>query len=72
MNVYEKLTPDIGVLISTDPVAVDAASLDLFSERAGKSLSDCAYDISNRHQTDYAAEIGFGSGTYELIDLSSD
>ncbi len=63
------ISPDLGILISYDPVAVDAASLDLVEQRAGKKLSQIAYDIPYRVQIEYAGEIGFGSPQYDLIEL---
>lgn len=70
MTVYEQITPDIGVLISGDPVAVDAASLDLVERHAGKRLSALAYDIPYRHQIDYARELGFGNPDYGIVEIS--
>lgn len=66
MGGYEKIVPDVGVLVATDPVALDAASLDLVEERAGRPLTALAYDIPHRVQIDYAREIGFGNPDYEL------
>lgn len=66
-HTFEKITPDIGILISRDPVALDAASLDLVEKRAGKTLSQIAHDIPYRFQLDYAEELGFGDRNYELI-----
>lgn len=68
MPKYENICGDIGVLVSRDPVAVDAASLDLVEKFSGKNLSDMAYDIPYRYQIDYAREIGFGSPEYELVE----
>lgn len=67
MTSYDRIVPDIGIVVSRDPVAADAASIDLVEERTGKKLSSMAYDIPYRLQVDYAREIGFGSPGYELI-----
>ncbi len=67
MNVYEQMVPDIGIVVSRDPVAADAASLDLVEQSAGKKLSEIAYDIPYRFQIEYAREIGFGNPDYELV-----
>jgi uncharacterized Fe-S center protein len=64
---YKKIVPDIGVLISSDPVALDAASLDLVEQKAGQPLTALAYDIPYRVQIEYAREIGFGNPEYQLI-----
>lgn len=69
MNVYENICPDIGIVLSTDPVALDEASLDLVEKYSGSNLSDIAYDIPYRFQIDYAREIGFGDTSYELIEV---
>lgn len=66
-HTFEKITPDIGILVSRDPVALDAASLDLVERRAGKSISQMAYDIPNRVQLEHAKELGFGTTEYELV-----
>ncbi len=64
---YEKIVPDIGILVCRDPVALDAASLDLVEERAELQLSRLAYDIPYRFQLEYAKKLSFGSLDYELI-----
>jgi len=66
-HTYEQIVPDIGILVSRDPVTLDAASLELVEQRAGKALSQLAYDIPYRFQLDYARELGFGSRDYELV-----
>jgi uncharacterized Fe-S center protein len=67
MHAYKKIVPDVGVLVSFDPVAIDAASLDLVEEKAGRPLTALAFDIPHRVQIDYAREIGFGSPDYQLV-----
>ncbi len=67
MTTFEQVVPDIGVVISRDPVALDAASLDLVEKAAGTKFSKIAYDIPYRHQIEYAREIGFGNADYELV-----
>jgi len=69
MKEFELVAPDIGVLVSADPVAADAASIDLVEEKLGKKLADVAYDIPYRVQIDYARELGFGSPDYELVTV---
>jgi len=66
---FEKIVPDIGVLMAFDPVALDAASLDLVEEISGRRLSTMSYDIPCRVQIDYAKEIGFGQSEYELVEI---
>lgn len=69
MHSYENIVPPVGVLVSRDPVAIDAASLDLVEALAGKKLSELSYDIPYRFQIDYAREIGFGNPDYEMIEV---
>ncbi|MCR4764763.1 MAG: DUF362 domain-containing protein [Bacteroidaceae bacterium] len=66
---------DMGILASTDPVALDQACLDLvFNHESSKG--DDAKPLQERinrqhgtHTVDYAAQIGLGSQKYELIDI---
>ena len=48
-------------------MALDAASLDLVEQQAGRPLPALAYDIPYRVQIDYAREIGFGNPDYQLV-----
>ncbi len=66
-HTFEKIIPDIGILVSRDPVALDAASLELIEEKSGKSFAQLAHDIPYRFQLDYANELGFGCQEYELV-----
>ena len=67
---------DIGILASTDPVALDKASLDLvFNHQsvAGDDATALISRIENLHGThtvEYAAQLGLGSLSYQLIDLN--
>ena len=54
---------DLGVLGSTDPVALDKACFDLLSERKGKKV------FGGEHVFEYAEKIGLGSTKYELVEL---
>jgi uncharacterized Fe-S center protein len=69
MGGFKKIIPDIGILVSSDPVAVDSASLDIVEKIAGKKFSELAYDIPYRFQLDYSRELNFGSADYELIEV---
>ncbi|HNX98068.1 MAG TPA: 4Fe-4S ferredoxin, partial [Candidatus Aminicenantes bacterium] len=57
------------VVIGTDPVAVDAASLDLVESRLGRPLGEVAYDIPTRVQLEHAEAVGLGSQRYRLETL---
>lgn len=67
MSRFEPICPDIGVLVGTDPVALDAASMDLVEERLGAPLSTVSYNIPLRCQLEHAQKIGFGTLEYDLI-----
>ena len=66
-----KIVDDIGILASTDPVAVDKASIDLVEKRGGKKLPKLIGDakLDWHTQIDHAVEIGLGSAEYKLIDV---
>ncbi|HCJ65750.1 MAG TPA: 4Fe-4S ferredoxin [Elusimicrobia bacterium] len=66
----EPLIPDIGILVSTDPVAIDQASVDLVNKKFGKDFfRDIFPQIDWTIQLDYAEKIGLGSRKYELISV---
>ena len=66
------LLPDIGVLASTDPVAIDRAVLDLIAERSGRTLESMSYpDRDGTHQLAYAESIGLGSNRADLVIVSA-
>ena len=66
---HQRIMPDIGVLVSRDPLALDWASLDLVEERAGRPLGQLAHDLPCRVQLEYAAELGLGSASYRLVEI---
>ena len=63
---------DIGILASTDILAIDQASIDLLYKLPAEELHDLKERIETReglHQLDYGAEMGLGSRQYELIEV---
>ena len=63
---------DIGILASLDPIAVDQACLDLVynSNDPGKDkLIQRIESLHGVHTVEAAAELGFGSRDYELINI---
>ncbi|MCF8070550.1 MAG: DUF362 domain-containing protein [Desulfobacterales bacterium] len=74
---------DIGVVVSTDPVAIDQASADLVNQekgltgtclekglKAGEDKFKAVYPKVNwQHQLIYAEKLGLGSRKYELISI---
>lgn len=62
------IVPDIGVLASLDPVAIDQASIDLVNQAGGKDIFRALYpNVDWEVQLKYAQEIGLGSRKYELV-----
>ncbi|MGB9838343.1 DUF362 domain-containing protein [Methanothermobacter sp.] len=75
------VVPDIGILASKDPVAIDAASYDLVNEQAGfrNSMLENNFEkgqdkfrgvwseVDSTYQLVYAEEIGLGSRRYHLV-----
>ena len=61
---------DIGILASTDPVALDQACVDLVYEAPdGHDLIISIETLHGQHTLDYGEEIGLGSKTYNLVDI---
>lgn len=61
---------DIGILASTDPVAVDQACIDLvYAAEDSASLVKRIESRNGLHTLEHAADIGLGSRTYELVSL---
>lgn len=64
------ICPDIGFMISFDPVAIDKASFDMVEKKTNGKLSSLWPSVDMRIQTGYGEEMGLGNDEYELIDLS--
>lgn len=62
------ICPDIGYLMSDDPVAIDKASLDLIYD-IKPNVFEKVNRVSPFKQIKYGEEIGLGSSTYKLIEL---
>lgn len=61
---------DIGILASTDPVALDQACVDLiYAAKDGQSLIKRIESRNGIHTLEHAEAIGLGSRTYELVSL---
>ncbi len=61
---------DIGILASTDPVALDQACVDLIYQAEGNaSLVKRMESLHAVHTLEHAEEIGLGSRTYELVGI---
>ncbi len=77
------IVPDIGILASKDPVALDQASYDLVNRQVGfkGSSLQCNHEagadkfkgawpkVDGTHQLKYGEKIGLGSRDYELVEI---
>jgi len=63
------LVPDLGIVASLDPVAVDKASVDLLLEANKKDFLREAIDVDWSVQLRHGEDIGLGSMDYELEHL---
>jgi uncharacterized Fe-S center protein len=64
------LAPDLGIVASADPVAVDQASVDLVNRAAGEDAFRRAWPrIDPLAQTRHAEALGLGSSDYALEEL---
>ena len=69
------VTPNVGILASTDICAIDSACVDLIYAMCEKDHHDLVERIETRHghrQLSYMYEIGMGNRKYILIDLDND
>jgi uncharacterized protein len=64
------LLPDIGILASKDPVAIDQAVLTLVQQRAGRSLESLSYpQLDATAQIEHGVAMGLGEADVELVTL---
>lgn len=82
INVLEKITPqcdcmgisqkpmmeDVGILFSDDIVAIDRASLNVANKFSDGQFAKIN-SIDKDKQIDFAAELGIGNVSYELVEL---
>lgn len=65
-----RICPDIGILVSADPVSVDKASFDLIIKTCGRDIfKELHPHRDSARQLNYAQELGLGNLDYELITL---
>lgn len=65
---------DIGVLISTDPVAIDQACIDLVYNSNDPGKAHFIERVESRngiHTIESAEKLGIGSRNYELIEVTN-
>ena len=68
------VTPDVGILSSTDILAIDQACVDLSYAMTAEEHHDMVERIESRHglrQLSYMKELGMGNNRYILIDLDN-
>ena len=64
----KRIMPDVGILASSDPVAIDQATLDLTGRRHGESLAEKSEPRLNAAiQLEHAEKIGLGKRSYDLV-----
>lgn len=69
------VTPNIGIVASTDILAVDQASVDLIYALKEEDHKDLVERMETRHgmrQLTYMKELGMGNDKYILIDIDND
>ncbi len=64
-----RIVEDIGILASSDAVAIDQASADLISKAAKKDVFRSGYDIDWSVQLRHGEEIGLGRVSYNLTEI---
>jgi uncharacterized Fe-S center protein len=72
----EPIVPDIGILASFDPVAIDQASVDLVNQTAGRISGADKFralypEVDWEIQLRYAEEIGLGKREYNLMQCAT-
>ena len=68
------VTPDVGILSSTDILAIDQACIDMIYAMTAEEHHDMVERIESRHglrQLSYMKELGMGNCRYVLIDLDN-
>ena len=68
------VTPNVGILSSTDILAVDQACIDIIYAMTAAEHHDIVERIESRHglrQLSYMKELGMGNNRYILIDLDN-
>lgn len=69
-NHPQPVIPDIGILASTDPVALDKACTDMiYSTKGSKPLTDLFEEKNGFHSIEYASKLGLGKLKYILVEL---
>jgi len=66
----DPLIPDVGIAVSTDPVALDQASIDLVNKVAGEDLFSRLWpNLNYADQLDAGERLGLGQRAYDLKQI---
>lgn len=74
VNADSVVTPNVGILSSTDILAIDQACIDIVYAMTEAERHDLVERIESRHglrQLSYMKELGMGNDRYILIDLDN-
>lgn len=64
------IAKDVGIFASSDPIALDKATVDKVLEKEGCDVFKKAHSSTDWHrQLEYSARIGLGSLEYELVEI---
>ena len=67
-----RIVPDVGILASLDPVAVDTATADLVAKKGGgEDPFRKSYDIDWSHQLSHGEALGLGRRDYRLVAIGA-
>lgn len=72
VEVADAVIPDIGILASTDPVALEKASFDLVyaqKDNGAAALIEQMESRSGTRQMSYGEELGLGTQNYQLVSI---
>ena len=75
VNALPVVTPNVGILASTDILAIDQACVDIIFAMKEEENAAMVERITSRHglrQLSYMKELGMGNDKYVLIDLDND
>jgi uncharacterized protein len=66
-----RISSDVGIFASLDPVSIDKASFDVVNKASGRDIFKTAHpDQDGNKHLRYAQEIGLGNLDYELIKIT--
>ncbi len=69
VNSEEKIAKDLGVLFSSDPVAIDLASIDLIEKHEGTEVFKEVNHKDPRAQVEFAGKYSKSEGDFEIVEI---